>query len=139
MNKGLKEEKRIAVVIFVGCLVVIGIFVAKWIIKRKEEGKDFTFGIGRGGSEDNSSGNQTESVFPLKKGSRGAEVKHLQGWLNATSNQYVSLNYDPLVQPHDAVDVDSIFGPKTEAALLQAINCKTVSEDYYKLKNMKNF
>jgi hypothetical protein len=80
-------------------------------------------GSGSGGSTLNS------SDFPLKKGSRGEYVKRLQRYLNTRlGNQYV-LTLPPL-------DVDGIFGDKTETMLYCFLSVREVSEALFKQKNM---
>lgn len=79
-------------------------------------------------------------VFPLKRGSSGNEVRHLQRWLNSTGPAPYA-NLDPTITHHSPVDVDGKFGPKTEASLRQATkNMYTyVTKAYYDMKNMQNF
>ncbi len=47
--------------------------------------------------------------FPVEIGETGDEVRYLQGYLNLISNTYTQI---------PKVNVDGIFGPATEAAVL---------------------
>jgi hypothetical protein len=60
---------------------------------------------------------QGNKEFPLKQGSKGLKVKQLQAGLNIKDNA--------------GLDVDGIFGPKTEAALEKYYKIKTLSEYNY--------
>jgi peptidoglycan hydrolase-like protein with peptidoglycan-binding domain len=59
--------------------------------------------------------------FPLEYGSRGENVKALQGYLNTK----ISTPYEPLV-------VDGIFGELTQAALNRTIGKKSIGENEFK-------
>ncbi|MCK9562908.1 MAG: hypothetical protein M0R02_09355 [Bacteroidales bacterium] len=61
------------------------------------------------------------SVFPLKQGSRGEEVKKLQKYINA-QNQGVTL------------DVDGIYGSKTQSAVYMIFGQNEVSKKVYNEK-----
>lgn len=131
----VKQEKRIAVIVMVGALVVLGWFFAKWMMKKKsgEGGSDSGSGSGSsGGGGGSSSGGS--SVFPLKRNSRGSEVRCLQRWLTDTKNGITPgmLNWTgTTVYSHPAVTEDGIFGPKTEASFKAATGYTACSKDYY--------
>lgn len=100
----------------------------------------------QGGTNDGSGGNTGGSVanskvFPLKRLSQGAEVRHLQRWLNSTGPYPPYANIDATIQPHNSINVDGIFGPRTEAALKTATGgiYTYVTKAYYDMKNMQNF
>ena len=63
----------------------------------------------------------TSATFPLKKGSRGDEVKNLQTVLNVLYKDVIGTQ----------LVVDGIFGSKTEAALKAATGKTTISQDEY--------
>lgn len=56
--------------------------------------------------------------FPLKRGSRGNNVKSLQRFLNYSDSSY-------------NLKTDKVFGPLTEAAVLNETGKKIVHKDYF--------
>ena len=113
MKKGL-------VIAIVGVLLAVVLVLVFWgdkIFKRSEAA----------GATSGADGAAAPVVFPLKKGSSGPEVAKLQTWLNKKAAYYMILT--PL-------NVDGIFGPKTEGMCLTITNSKEVSEDFYN-KNIK--
>jgi len=66
-------------------------------------------------SSTNSSSNS--GTFPLKQGSRGTEVKNVQNMLNK-------------IIPAD-LEVDGIFGPKTEASLQKRVGLRQLTKKQY--------
>ncbi len=58
------------------------------------------------------------SVFPLKQGSRGDEVRQLQAALNKKSDA--------------KIDEDGIFGPKTESLLIAITGKSTITKREFK-------
>lgn len=69
------------------------------------------------------------SVFPLKRGSKGAEVKALQRKINEwTSFNYFRLQAKP---PHQSLSADGDFGPKTEANVKFVFGTNTVTQSQY--------
>ncbi len=135
------KKTRLQVIIAVVGLLILAYYLSKWIEKKmtsSDDGDDFSFGVGRGSSDDN-----TPATFPLRKGSGislpgSQEVLHLQQWLNATGPA-PKANYDPTVMAHDWVNPDGKFGDLTEAALYQATSMKQVSQAYYLAKGMQNY
>ena len=75
-----------------------------------------------GGSTPNTNTTSASETFPLKQGSRGDKVRELQQFLNRR-----------ILPPLVALDVDGIFGPKTEAALFQVTGRKQVTEAEFNL------
>lgn len=150
----MREERRFAVVVMVAALVVLGWFLAKWLMSRGASQSDGGQGGGSssggswgGGSSSGGGGGggsfALDSAFPLKNGSRGAEVLHLQKWLNATTaGKYLGVTagwLKPTVNAHQAIAEDSIFGSNTEAALYGASGYKTCSKSYYDTMDMGNY
>ncbi len=86
------KKKKIIVIIIVALVLAVGLFL---LVKKNPT-------------------SSSTSVFPLKIGSRGQEVKDLQTKLG--------------------VDVDGIFGEKTQAALVEATGKKEITEK--ELKNL---
>lgn len=62
------------------------------------------------------------SVFPLKKGSQGEEVRKLQHYLNGCLQYYLVLT--PL-------DEDGIFGAKTEGICVTVTGSREITEEFY--------
>ncbi len=62
------------------------------------------------------------SVFPLKKGSQGEEVRKLQHYLNSCLAYYLVLT--PL-------DEDGIFGAKTEGMCVTITGSREISQEFY--------
>ncbi len=85
-------------------------------------------GSNSGGSNSNSSNNSIPADFSstkeLKKGSEGAEVKSLQGFINKTINAVRVVS--PLNVP-EKIGEDGEFGTKTEKALLFCTDKKTIT------------
>lgn len=133
----MKKKNTLKVILIVGVLVILGVILARWLMKNKN-----TDTSSDGSSEDNSGsgGTYQNTGFPLKRYSKGDEVKHLQSWLNATGNiRGISLNYDPTIADHDTLNVDGKFGYLTERSLKQATGMTSVTQAYYITKGMANF
>lgn len=129
----MKEEKKIAVIIMVGALVILGWFLAKWLINKSKTTTTDT-------TTDGSS--EAAATFPLRKGSGitlpgSEEVTHLQKWLNATAVPGMSAASEIL--PHSQVAVDGKFGSETENSLYTATSMKQVTQAYYLSKGMQNY
>lgn len=129
----MKEERKIAVIIMVGALVILGWFLAKWLLSKS---KSTTTDTTEGGTT------ETVATFPLRKGSGitlpgSAEVTHLQKWLNATAVPGMSAANGIL--PHSQVAVDGKFGSETESSLFTATGLKQVTQAYYLAKGMQNY
>lgn len=133
----MKKKNTLKVILIVGVLVILGVILARWLMKnRNSTDSDSTVG---GGSTD-SGGTYQNTGFPLKRYSKGDKVKHLQSWLNATGNiRGISLNYDPTIADHDTLNVDGKFGYLTERSLKQATGMTSVTQAYYITKGMADF
>ena len=102
MNKG----KGNIVFLIVAVLLIVGLAVFLYFRKNKQNS---------GILVDTPAPAYNPPIFPLKKGSRGAEVKKLQEWINEQA-QYVFLA--PVFQvPNVPLETDGIWGEKTNAAL----------------------
>lgn len=133
----MNKKNTLKVILIVGVLVILGVILARWLMKNRN-----TDMSSDGSSEDSSGsgGTYQNTGFPLKRYSRGDEVKHLQSWLNATGNiRGISLNYDPTIADHDTLNVDGKFGYLTERSLKQATGMTSVTQAYYITKGMANF
>jgi hypothetical protein len=64
--------------------------------------------------------------FPLQYGARGTEVKNLQIWLN-----------DHVVIPYAPLDVDGVWGPKTDAAVKRTLNVTEITLAWYQKNILK--
>lgn len=132
----MKNKKKTIIVIV--AVTIVGIAV--WLVIKRYTAKN-------SGTQSDNTSSPTEtkpansSVFPLKFGSQGAEVRHLQSWLNSTGSMPPYINLDSTIQPHNAINVDGIFGVKTLAALKAATGgmYSYVTRAYYELKNMHKF
>lgn len=131
------KKKKVAIILAV--IAVTGV-TAYLIYRRYSGGKDTPSGSNSSSSEESTLPASTSGVFPLKRGSSGNEVRHLQRWLNSTGPAPYA-NLDPTITYHSPVDVDGKFGPKTEASLRQATKgmYTYVTKAYYDMKNMQNF
>lgn len=108
MNKAVKYS-LMAIPLLAG-----GFFLWKYLSK-KDETKTDEKGNGNVDRGDGSSSPSKPSVFPLKRGSKGAKVKELQ---------LILLKVDPNILPKYGADSD--FGNETETALLKLFNQSTV-------------
>jgi len=93
-------KKRIVIIIAIAAVLGIAIF---FIVKKTKQ--------------KNGASNSTGGIFPLKKGSRGTEVKNVQNMLNK-------------IIPAD-IEVDGIFGPKTESSLQQKVGLIQLTKKQY--------
>lgn len=121
MNK-LQKEKRIAVVIMVAGLVIIGYYLAKWLMNKDKSLES--------GSEEtpNEPITVTASDFPFGYGSRGEKVACLQRFLNIINNQWSKTSAGwAYVQNRNlpTLVVDGIWGDKTEAVFKGIFSHKT--------------
>ena len=132
------KKKKVLIILAVLILGVTTFFVVKRYLGNKAAATD---GDTSGSGSTPSSSTPNSKAFPLKKGSQGAEVRHLQRWLNASGPYPPYQNLDSQLQPHNAINVDGIFGIKTEAALKTATGgiYSYVTKAYYDMKNMQNF
>lgn len=122
-NKGIGKGFKIAIaaVVLVG-LATGGYFIYKYTRPAKpqlpEPDKGGSDKGGTGGSTDSGSeggstggGGNSDSSFPISKGSRGKNVANFQAALNKFYK--TAKDFTPL-------DTDGIFGSKTEAAMKRA-------------------
>lgn len=134
----MSKKNTLKIIVIVGVLVILGVILAKWLM-RTQNSED----SGESATNDSSgSGGNTyqNTGFPLRRGSKGSEVSHLQSWLNATGNvQGISRNYDPTIAAHNSLNVDGKFGYLTETSLKQATGMTSVTQAYYITKGMANF
>lgn len=81
-------------------------------------------------------------TFPLKKGSRGNEVKQLQKWINTNVLALIKRNATAgikLDEPLKTVTVDGVFGTATENALASILRGqRTMEKSYYDSANIAN-
>lgn len=113
----MKKNKIIIVIIG---LLIIGAIVY-FLIKKKKAASLATSGAsvssGSSSSASTSAASVGASVFPLKKGSTGPEVKQVQKYLNQKYNAGLA--------------TDGIWGPKTDAAVTQYLQRDNISSDIY--------
>lgn len=132
------KKKKVLIILAVLILGITTFFVVKRYLGNKASATD---GDTSGSGSTSSNSTPNTKAFPLKRLSQGAEVRHLQSWLNATGPYPPYRNLDSQIQPHNTINVDGIFGPKTEAALKTATGgvYSYVTKAYYDMKNMQNF
>lgn len=119
--KGKKKIKPIWLVVAgVGSIgLIYGLYI---LFKKGKEAGDFS------SATKQSKGSGTQSRFPLRKGSRGEEVKTLQRYLNSKTRVPLAL-----------LKVDGIFGSKTQAASQRVLGIREISESkYYEIKQKIN-
>ena len=116
---------------YVGALSLLLIGIVLYFNSKKESKQQF---LGGALSLDSNSNDSFLDSFPLKKGSRGSNVEKLQTYLRQKQvKRDESVRY---IVPPTYLEIDGIFGDKTEAALLEFTNRKSVSEEYFKKLNL---
>lgn len=129
-------KKKIAIGIIVIVVVALIVILLKYYKKKKLEAVETggsSSGTGSGNTTPSGSGSGSNTsnaspTFPLKKGSKGEEVKALQKALN----KYVA-------PPMALLEVDGDFGSKTENLLFSKFGVKEVTEaNYNKLIGLNN-
>lgn len=134
------KANALKVTVIVSVLVILGVVVAKWLMKKTNNTGESDSESVTENSSDIGSSTYQNTGFPLRRGSKGSEVKHLQSWLNATGNVLgFSRNYDPMIAAHNNLTVDGKFGVLTETSLKQATGMTSVTQAYYITKGMANF
>ncbi len=122
------KKKKIAAIIIVAVVIAIIVIVCLLVSKRKRY------------SAYQDSLKYDPSVFPLKKGSRGKEVEEIQKYMNAV---FSSKMYKEKFGEHELLDVDGIWGDKTEAAVNGFMATSSIEEAMYgclmTYKKYKNF
>jgi len=103
-------KKKVIIIIIVLALLGAATF---FIVKKVKQNKTGT----------TSSGTSSASTFPLKKGSQGNEVITLQTILNKIVGS----------APIDTIrlDIDGIFGAKTEQALQEKVGLTQLTKNQY--------
>lgn len=112
-------KRRWAIVIVLMVLLLAGALVA--FGDRIFGNKNGNHGAASGATNPGTSA-EVPSVFPLKKGSRGEEVRKLQHYLNGCLQYYLVLT--PL-------DEDGIFGAKTEGICVTVTGSREITEEFY--------
>ncbi len=97
-----KQKKDIIIGVGLGLITTIAIiyFFVTYMMKRRNKNSTSNTLFSKS-NICNTSGNNHDAEFPLKKGSKGNEVKELQQWLNTKGEKLC---------------VDGIWGNKTEQA-----------------------
>lgn len=110
------KKKKIAAIIIVVVVIAIIVIVCLLVSKRKRY------------SEYQDSLKYDPAVFPLKKGSRGKEVEEIQKYMNALFSSKI---YKEKIGEHELLDVDGIWGDKTEAAIHGFMLQNVINEALY--------
>lgn len=103
-----KEQKTTTIIIIASILFVALVAFILWRMYEKKQ---------------TTSDMEQSSIFPLKIGSRGEEVKVLQRHLNNKMANMKTVDGSDLVP----LDVDGIFGEKTQLACVLVFGTETVS------------
>ena len=105
-----KEQKTTTIIITASVLFVALVAFILWrMYKKKQSASDTEL--------------DSSAIFPLKIGSRGEEVKVLQRHLNNKMANMKTVDGSDLVP----LDVDGIFGEKTQLACVLVFGTETVS------------
>lgn len=116
------KTKTIYVLIVVVLLVVLAIYIAKALIKDKEEERVIVKEQQETGSKVSADNLTTTAEFPLKLTSpmkRGSNVRQLQNWLNKQARK---------TGLFATIGVDGIFGKNTETLLNNITGKKEMSQ-----------
>ena len=112
----MKRSWAIIVVLLLLAVALCLVFFSDKLFGGKEQ-------TAASGSDGSGGGNTVAvSKFPLKKGSQGEEVRKLQQYLNSCMAYYLVLT--PL-------DVDGIFGAKTEGMCVTITGNREISQEFY--------
>lgn len=116
------KKSTIYVIVVVLLLVILAVYIAKRLVKTDAEEYQAEIPQSNGGSSSGTSYDETltqNATFPLKLTSpnkKGLNVRQLQRWLNEKlPNIYIKL------------DIDGIFGTKTEQALYSVTGKKEMN------------
>lgn len=133
------SKKSTYVALAISALAIIATVVFLIIYDKKKNaasgaasgsGSNSGSGSGSGSNSGSSATTPTASVFPLKKGSRGDEVRKLQAKMNEwTSYYWFTLTTKP---PYQRLSEDGVFGAKTEANLNFILKKKSITESAYR-------
>ena len=125
------ENKKLQKALIYGIPIVIAFFILSKLVRGGDKGNRFLIK----GDDDNKI---DPSVFPLKLGSKGEEVKQLQSMLESLKSEIVgdllksSRKYN---KEKTDYTFDGDFGTDTEKAVVKVFNKKEVSiDDFKKLK-----
>lgn len=111
------KEKKIYIAIAVIGLVFFALWLAKKLVNKSNRGITPSENI----NPVTETPVITDAPFPLKRGSRGFNVRCLQGFLNAN-------NKTGILAP---LQIDGIFGVKTENMLSTLYGISEVSQSFY--------
>lgn len=138
MKKLSKKSTYIALAISALAIIATVVFLIIYDKKKNAgsgdaSGSGGNSGSGSGSNSGSNSGSSattpTASIFPLKKGSRGDEVRKLQAKMNNWVSYYMLTGIKP---PYQRLSEDGVFGPKTEANLNFILKKKSITESAYR-------
>jgi len=115
------------ILLILAILSIVGFSLWFFLRKNKNSATSDSFSGGTGSSFGDN--------FPLKQGSRGANVSRLQNHLNKLIENANSV-MAAVSSPDPLLSVDEIFGPKTEKEVLRFYSVKEVSKELFIQKNM---
>lgn len=122
-------KKNTIIALVVAVLAVVGTVVFLWFYDKKQNPTPAVKPEPTKPGTTPATPPATVSVFPLKQGSKGEEVKKLQRKLN----EFISFNYFTMATkpPHQTLTVDGDFGPKTAANVKFIFGTPTVTQSQY--------
>lgn len=135
MKKLSKKSTYIALAISALAIIATVVFLIVYDKKKNAgsgaaSGSGGSSGSGSGSNSGSSATTPAASIFPLKKGSRGDEVRKLQAKMNEwTSYYWFTLTTKP---PYQRLSEDGVFGAKTEANLNFILKKKSITESAYR-------
>ena len=114
------KKKIIIIIVVLAVLGVVTYFIVKKVKQKNATNNNATKGSGSSSGSTPGTTVTGSAVFPLKNGSKGAEVKRLQQRLN---------NVIPTMLVR--LTEDGVFGPKTETALFNTVGLKQLTQNQY--------
>ena len=125
-------NKNTIIALVVAVLAVAGTVIFLWQYDKKQNAKDDKkTDPETPATKPTTKPTTPASVFPLKRGSKGAEVKALQRKMNEFIGVYYFTFEKGKKPPYTNLSVDGDFGPKTEANVKFVFGTSTVTQAQY--------
>ena len=117
-----KSNKQVAIIVSIAVVVIAAIVIAYFVLRKKGNTLSLSSLIIP----------EETTVTTLQYGSRGEEVKRLQTYLNQELKLSIWKGLPTLNgQEIDELDVDGIFGAKTQAAVKWRFGTSSVSTNQF--------